>query len=52
MYNTDSVINWFNKLKITPKTRFIKIDNTQFYPIITRTTVTNSIKSKSVTDND
>ena len=23
--NTDSIINWFNKLKITPKTRFYKI---------------------------
>jgi len=54
--NTDSVINWFNKLKITPKTRFIKFDITKFYPSITKTTLINSLKFAEkftpITNND
>ena len=54
--NTDSVINWFNKLKITSKTRFIKFDITKFYPSITKTTLINSLKFAEkftpITDDD
>ena len=40
--NTDSVINYFNKLKVTPKTWLIKFNITKLYPSITKTNLTNS----------
>ena len=51
--NTETVIEWFNKIQSNQKTRFIKFDIVDFYPSISEKLLDKSINfAKSVTNID